>query len=102
VVAGETVVLAYAVAAFVFAYLAINLSDEHGPLKILNILLTYFTIFITGFLSVSVLPSDSSARGVVTTFNNGYSWLFYIVVAYFMIYILYELFAWWKDQAGTG
>ena len=97
-VAGETIVLSYGLVAFVFAYLAVNLSEEHGPIRILYLLMSNLTILIIGFLSASVLGSGDS-KGVVAVFNNGYSWIFYLVVAYFMIYFLYQLFLWWSSEA---
>ena len=95
---GETIVLSYSIVAGIFAYLAINLSEEHGPIRILNLIMTYLTVFVIGFLSTSVLGGGNS-QDVVTVFNNGYSWIFYMVVAYFMLYFLYQLFLWWSKEA---
>jgi hypothetical protein len=56
-------------------------------------------VLTAGFAAVlnGVLQPVFSSGGII-----GMVRLFYLVVAYFMIYILYELFTWWKDQADTG
>jgi len=90
------IVLAFAVLSFVFAYLAINTPKEHGPLQILNYVLTFLTIFFTGYLAYARKVNDQESLLVV--WNNAFAWIFYIVVAYFVLFILVKAFELYKSD----
>lgn len=90
------IVLAFAVLSFVFAYLAINTPTEHGPLQILNYILTFLTIFFTGYLGYAQKVQNQESLLIV--WNNAFAWIFYIVVAYFVLFILVKAFELYKAE----
>ncbi|SDW67633.1 hypothetical protein SAMN05443574_105296 [Haloarcula vallismortis] len=90
------IVLSFTVLAFVFAYLAVNTPKEHGPLQILNYVLTFLTIFFTGYLAYA--RKVSGQEELLVVWNNAFAWVFYIVVAYFMLYILVKAFKLYKTR----
>lgn len=93
--AAETVI-AFSFISFIFAYLAINTPSEHGPLQILNYILTYLTVFFTGYLGYAATAANENPAGLLLEWNNAFSWILYMVVAYFVIYLLYKGFLLWR------
>lgn len=92
------VVVAFAIISFIFAYLAINTPSDHGPLQIFNYILTYLSILYTGYLGYATLASNENPAQVLIPWNNAFSWAFYIVVAYFMIFMIYKGFLLWRQE----
>jgi drug/metabolite transporter (DMT)-like permease len=85
-----TLVLSFAVMTFGFMYLATNTSQEHVHLQILNYLLSYVFVAFTGYsaYAVSVPETEASLTGLLTGFNDGFSFVLYLVFAYFGIFLL--------------
>lgn len=88
--AAESIALAFSVLTFAVFYLATNTSEEHIHLQLLNYLLGYIMIAVTGYLSYGAITSESTAdlAGLVTGFNNGFAFVLYLVFAYFGIWLI--------------
>jgi len=94
--AGE-IVLAFGILTFVLAYLAINTPERHGPLQILNYILCFISMLFTGYLAYASKASDEEITGLLIEWNNAFAWVLYVIVAYFMIYLLYRGFELYKQ-----
>lgn len=81
------VTLAFAVIAFTYAYLAINTPEKHGALQTLHYLLAHIAVFFTGYLAYTQEAAASTAR-MLTTWNNAYYAVLFIIFAYFVVHIL--------------
>lgn len=95
-------IIGFAILTFVLAYLALNTPEEHGALQIGNYILVYLMMFFTGYLSYATVEADENAAGLLLEWNNAFAWVLYIVVAYFMIYMLYKAFKLSSGNAEEG
>jgi len=78
----------------IFAYLAINIGKKHGPLQILFIILT--PIFMTiNAVVISKIATDGSATELADLIDgvilSPLIWLSVLIVAYFIIYFIYNV-----------
>jgi hypothetical protein len=99
----ETILTGIALLTFVFAYLAVNTPDKHGPLQIGNYLLTYISAAFLGYASLGLMETnnispDSSLFGLMTVWSNAFVWILVLVVAYFTIFMLVKAFEMWKTN----
>lgn len=79
------VVLAFSIVSFIFAYLAVQTPDRRGPLQILNYLMTYLSIFFTGYLAVASVDTGTQIVDVLTPWVNAFFAPLGLVFAYFFI-----------------
>jgi len=90
----STIVLSTIVAAGLFAYLAIQMDDQHAGLKIFNLGLFYFTTFIGILLGSQYLQtehSETSFAGIAAAYSENFMWIMIFVFAYLVIYFLYTI-----------
>ena len=97
--AAETLI-AFSILTFTFAYLAIQTPEEHGPLQIFNYILVYLSTLFTGFLAYSFNKSGENPAGLLMEWNNSFSWILYMVVAYFFVYMLWKAFELYSTNTG--
>lgn len=81
-------VVGFAVLTFVFAYLAINTPEKHGPLQIGHYVLVHVMALFTGYVAFAEAESGESLADLLAGFTSSYAWLVYLIGAYFLIYIL--------------
>lgn len=81
-------VIAAAIIALTLGYLAINTPDRHGPLQIGHYILAHLMILFTGFTAFAANDSGTELTEVIAAFTSGYSWMVFLIGAYFLIYIL--------------
>jgi len=91
-------VIGLAILTFVFAYIAIQTPEKHGPLQIGH----YILIHVMAFFTITVAyASNSSSEEVATVLSgllNPYSNLIYLVGAYFGIYMLVKALKFFGDS----
>lgn len=83
-----TVTVGFAVLTFVMAYLAINNPDKHGPLQIGHYILVHVMALFTGYVAYASSSSEENVAQLLTGFVNSYSFLVYLVGAYFGIFMI--------------
>ncbi len=88
------IALTFAVFSGIFAYLAINMSKEHG---ILQIFFLFISMLLFG-LDVTIMAQgahDESAAGIESILTGGgisiFMWPFIFLLFYFIIYIMVKL-----------
>lgn len=89
------ILLSYTVIAAIFAYLAINLDEEHGEFKLLNLGISYITMIVTTFFAGSYATQeygDTNFAEMVSGMGGNYSYLLMFILGYFVLYILYNVF----------
>jgi len=91
-------VTAFAVLTFVFAYLAINTPEKHGPLQIGHYILVHVMALFTGYVAYAANAADSSLEGLLASFLGSYSYLVYLVAAYFGIFMLVKAIEFFKTD----
>lgn len=92
-------VTAFAILTFVMAYLALNTPEKHGPLQIGHYILVHVMALFTGYVAYAESSSSESAADLLAGFVGPYSWLVYLVAAYFGIYLVIKAL---KFFNGTG
>ena len=86
--------LTYALIAGIFAYLAIQLDEEHGEFKLLNLGISYITLIVTTLFAgqyVKVEYPDSDLAAMVQGMGGNYSYLLMFILGYFVVYVLYKV-----------
>lgn len=83
-----TAVVGFAVLTFVFAYLAINTPENHGPLQIGHYVLVHVMALFTGYVAYAESASGESLSDLMIGFTDSYAYLVYLIGAYFFIMIL--------------
>lgn len=78
----------FAVLTFVMAYLAINTPDNHGPLQIGHYILVHVMALFTGYVGYASSASNESVSDLLMGFTGSYSYLVYLVGAYFGIFMI--------------
>lgn len=81
-------VVGFAVLTFVFAYLAINTPEKHGPLQIGHYVLVHVMALFTGYVAFAEADSGENLANLLGGFTSSYAWLVYLIGAYFLIYVL--------------
>lgn len=79
------IVIAFALITGVFAYLAINTPQANSELRVLNYLMTYISIFFTGYLAFSSVSSGTDITDILTPWVNTFYAPMALVFAYFFI-----------------
>jgi hypothetical protein len=80
-------VLAFALFAFIFAYLAVNTPEKHGALQIFNYLVCYLTIIFTGYHANAVADPDLANNLFLGSWNQYAGYFLMFIFLYFGIYI---------------
>lgn len=93
-----TAVTAFAILTFVFAYLAINTPEKHGPLQIGHYILVHVMALFTAYVAYASNSADSSLEGLLASFLGSYSYLIYLVAAYFGIFMLVKAIEFFKTD----
>jgi len=83
-----SIVTAFAILTFVMAYLAINTPEKHGPLQIGHYILVHVMALFTAYAAYASEAADESLSQLLSGFVGPYSWLVYLVAAYFGIYMI--------------
>jgi hypothetical protein len=83
-----SVVTGFAILTFTLAYLAINTPDRHGALQIGHYILVHVMALFTGYVGYASSNSNESVAQLLTGFVNSYSFLVYLVGAYFGIFMI--------------
>jgi len=91
-------VTAFAVITFVFAYLAINTPEKHGPLQIGHYILVHVMALFTGYVAYAESSSSESVAELLSAFTSSYSYLVYLVAAYFGIFMLVKAIEFFKTD----
>jgi len=81
------VAVGVALLAFVFAYIGINLKDDHAPLKWMFLIFSVMTAVFDTF-AMGLLAKDAGKDAVGSVLNNGY---FYGTIVIMIILIVYFL-----------
>jgi len=85
---GGQLVIAFAIVAFSFAFLAVKTPDKQGGLQILNYLMFFLTVFFLGYLAISTVDNGTSILDVLTPWVNSFYAPLALVFAYFAIMML--------------
>lgn len=89
-----TILLTYALISGIFAYLAIQLDQEHAKFKLLNLGISYLTLIYTTLLAIPLIGEEYPDTGVeeaVTTLGTYYQYLLMFIFGYFVFYVLYKI-----------
>lgn len=91
--------------AFVFAYLAVNIDKRHGPLQIFFIILSMFFMGADA-LVLSTIANEAGSTNVESlidsTILNPLIWIIIVVIAYFLIYFIYNVLMDMADKKERG
>ena len=93
-----TLVTGFAILTFVIAYLAINTPEKHGALQIGHYILVHVMALFTAFLAFAKESSNESASDLLAGFTGSYSWLVYLVSAYFGVFMLVKILQIFKTE----
>lgn len=85
---GGQLVIAFAIVAFSFAFLAVKTPDKQGGLQILNYLMFFLTVFFLGYLAIATVDNGTSILDVLTPWVNSFYAPLALVFAYFAIMML--------------
>lgn len=80
------------------AYLAINTPEKHGPLQIGHYILVHVMALFTGFVAYAESASNESVAQLLGGFVGPYSWLVYLVAAYFGIYMVVKALKFFSEE----
>jgi hypothetical protein len=83
-----SLVVGFAILTFVFAYLAINTPERHGALQIGHYVLVHVMALFTGYIGFADAASGESVADLMAGFVSSYSFLVYLVGAYFGIFMI--------------
>ena len=79
---------------FVFAYLSVNTSKKHGALQILFLISSILFMVVDAGV-IAWIATDAGKTDLHDMLNNtvfnGTTWIFIIVVFYFVIYFIYTV-----------
>ena len=78
---------------WLFAHLAFTLKDEHAPLKLLLLLMSFLSIGTTLFVTSQIASlNDSGVASIVDVIWRGYMAIFIFVAFYFSIkFLIYAI-----------
>lgn len=94
-----SLVTGFAILTLVFAYLAINTPERHGPLQIGHYVLVHVMSLFTAYLAFTESASGESTADLLAGFTGSYSYIVYMVGAYFFIYIMAQAFKFYQGDA---
>lgn len=84
---------------FFFVYFSNQLEDTHNPLKWFFRLLALIMIFILYQGAYIVIGMNSNYSELTKMFNIAvYGWIFWTIMAYFLLYVLYNIFMSFKHN----
>jgi len=84
---------------FLFIYLSNSLDEIHNPLKWFFKLLALIMVFIIYQGAYIILSLDSAYSELTKMFNiTVYGWIFWTIMAYLLIYIIYNIFMSFKHS----
>lgn len=86
--AANSIIVAFALLTFTWAYLSVNTPDKHASLQVGNYILTYLTATFTGFLAYSFAATGETPANVLSGWNQSFYFILILVVAFFLIKIL--------------
>jgi len=86
--AANSIITAFALLTFTWAYLSVNTPDKHAELQIGNYLLTYITATFTGFLAYAFTATGETGAKVLSGWNQSFYFVLILVAAVFLIKIL--------------
>jgi ABC-type transport system involved in cytochrome c biogenesis permease subunit len=92
-------VTGFAILTLVFAYLAINTPERHGPLQIGHYVLIHVMALFTGYVAFTESSTEESTAELLGGFVGSYSYIVYMVGAYFFIYILVQAFEFYQGDS---
>jgi len=81
-------VTGFALLTGVFAYLAINTPKRHGALQIGHYVLVHVMSLFTGYVAFAEASSSESLSNLLAGFTSSYSYLVWLVGAYFGIFMI--------------
>jgi len=81
-------VAGFAILTFTIAYLAINTPERHGALQIGHYILVHVMALFTGYVAFAQADSGESVANLLSGFTSSYSWMVYMVGAYFFIFMV--------------
>lgn len=93
-------VTGFAIITLVFAYLAINTPERHGPLQIGHYILVHVMALFTGYVAFAEADSGESVAQLLSGFTASYSFLVYLIGAYFFIYVLVKGLEFYNGDGG--
>jgi len=71
---------------------AATLGEHHSPLRIGLFLLSFISIFGALYMGSMVLNADKATiTEALANMTNWFTWIFVVIVLYFMIYLFYTL-----------
>lgn len=89
---------------FVLAYLGLNLSDEHSPMKLLFILMSLW-ILVLGFTNgMEIVTAGGGSADVTSNLARGHQaimWTTILASIYFMLMFLWRILDWLIGIAKT-
>ena len=84
---------------FFFVYLAHTMDDAHNPLKWFFRLISLALIFVVYQGAHTIIALNSDYADLAQMFNIGvYGWIFWVIMAYVLIYLLYQIFMSFKHN----
>jgi len=92
------IVVAFALIALMFGYLAVNTPKQQGALQILNYLMAYITVFFTGYLAYGTKATGTEVTELLSLWNNSFYAAIALVFGYFLVKILGEVLDYLRDQ----
>jgi len=88
------ILTAFTFIAAIFAYLAINLDEEHGEFKLLNLGISYLTMILTALFATEWVKQeypDTALAEMISSTSQGYVYILMFILGYFVLYILYKI-----------
>jgi hypothetical protein len=86
------------IAAFIFAYIGVNLDKENTPIRLLFILMSLWLVVIGVANGIEIVESLASAETeIIENLERGFSavmWSAVVCTTYFVIMFLWRLFSW--------
>lgn len=89
-VAGETIILGSFLGSYIFAYLAMNTREEHAPLRLFYHIMTFLWFYTSLGMGVNAIENGGVTADMMVSMFSSFSWVLYLVVAYFFIYLLWK------------
>jgi len=93
-------VTGFAILTLVMAYLAINTPERHGPLQIGHYILVHVMALFTAYVAYAGEATGESLADLLAGFTGAYSYLVYLVGAYFFLYIVVKGLEFYKEEGG--
>jgi len=77
------------------AYLAINLDQEHWGLKYLNLGISYLTIGLTAYVTMSYAEEEmpgTAVAGMASAYGTYFTYILFFVFGYMVFHVIYLVF----------